>query len=743
MANDARLDILINAKNNASGELKRVQNDLKSLAGSVPGLASLAKGFAAIGGTVAVIKTGAAVLDLARLGAQAQAVEASFDTLTKRISVSSASMLAALRDTAGGTISDTELMLSANRAMVSGVADSSQEITQLLEIARNQAKFFGLTTQQAFSDLILGLARGEAEIIDNLGIVVKSGEEYERYAESIGKTANELSATERTAALTNAVLREGGKLLGENAGQGNELASSFARMDSSIQNAREALGELFSPAVAAIASQIADAVDGATSAMVSMNDALNVTPLEAQMSAAQLRVQELTGELGGLAIVLAQLQDDGISLNQVMLGEWLYRMPQEIIGNRDAMTQWVISQIDARGAALDLAQATQTATQALISSRGEVDSTIVAFNHWAGSSQEAADAQERAAQASAELAGQQAYLQAQILGTVARLREIEGVANVAASALRSSFLGVADTIGGAGALAGYRKAKQELDAQIAVYEQLGYSAEEIEFATAGFVSQVRDANSELEKTVTNTGNITSGVNTAQQAFESLKGKISGLLSGALQSGIDLDGILGRQDAIEEPARRLADIAVNGFNSPWAKYFQEQFPQLYEQLATSGDPRGAAAGILREFEAGLRPELLDRETAKNRVRQLLLGESNIEGLAASIAQELAGEFGNQFSQAQILQTAQQALGQGAAGGLDITSGLNASPGAASKVLGQIEAQFASDSAINKAKAIGAAVAGSLFNGYDEAAGGFPWWDRLLAIILRQQVEAGAN
>jgi hypothetical protein len=743
MTNDARLDILVNAKNNASGELKRVQNDLKSLAGSVPGLASLAKGFAAIGGTVAVIKTGAAVLDLARLGAQAQAVEASFDTLTKRISVSSASMLAALRETAGGTISDTELMLSANRAMVAGVADSSQEITQLLEIARNQAKFFGLTTQQAFSDLILGLARGEAEIIDNLGIVVKAGEEYERYAESIGKTANELSATERTAALTNAVLREGGKLLGENAGQGNELASSFARMDSSIQNAREALGELFSPAVAAIASQIADAVDGATSAMVSMNDALNVTPLEAQMSAAQLQAQLLTGELGGLAIVLAQLQDGGTSLNQVMLGEWLYRMPQEIIGNRDAMTQWVISQIDARGAALDLAQATQTATQALISSRGEVDSTIVAFNHWAGSSQEAADAQERAAQASAELAGQQAYLQAQILGTVARLREIEGVANVAASALRSSFLGVADTIGGAGALAGYRKAKQELDAQISVYEQLGFSAEEIEFATAGFVSQVRDANSELGKTVVSTGAIASGVDKAQQAFENLKGKISGLLSGALQSGIDLDGILGRQDAIEEPARRLADIAVNGFNSPWAKYFQEQFPQLYEQLATSGDPRGAAAGILREFEAGLRPELLDRETAKNRVRQLLLGESNIEGLAASIAQELAGEFGNQFSQAQILQTAQQALGQGAAGGLDVTSGLNASPGAASKVLGQIEAQFASDGAINKAKAIGAAVAGSLFNGYDEAAGGFPWWDRLLAIILRQQIEAGAN
>jgi hypothetical protein len=257
------------------------------------------------------------------------------------------------------------------------------------------------------------------------------------------------------------------------------------------------------------------------------------------------------------------------------------------------------------------------------------------------------------------------------------------------------------------------------------------------------VQGIRDSNSELSRTQKELTSVGSGVNKAEQAFESLKGKISGLLSGALQSGINLDDILGRQDAIEEPARRLADIAVNGFNSPWTKYFQEQFPQLYEQLATSGNPRAAAAGILREFEAGLRPELLDRETAKERVRQLLLGESNIEGLAASIAQELAGEFGNQFSQAQILQTAQQALGQGAtAGGLDISSGLNAAPGSAMKLLGQVEAQFASDNAVNKAKAIGASVARYLFNGYDEAAEGLPWWDRILAIILRQQVEAGA-
>lgn len=720
MVNNARLDILIEAKNKASPELRKLQGDLRGLDGSAQVLSGLAKGFAAVGGAVAAINTARAVYDLARLGAQSQATASSFETLTNRIGVSSADMLAALREASGGTISNSELMLAANRAMVAGVANSTEEITQLLEIARNQAKFFGLTTQQAFSDLVLGLARGEAEIIDNLGIVVKAGEEYEAYGRSIGKAANELTAAERTAALTNAVLREGGKLLGENAGQGDELANSFARMDTAIQNAKEALGLLFTPAAAAIANNLAEATErmlkamedtarqGAQSSLFGMGDSITRMAAELNAQASALTDAALGGDNAGVAAAGQRIQELTIAIR-------------------------------ALGAEYN---ATAAQTGADLLDLDQLANGVVAFQDNASAAREAAAAELEMAQASAELSAQQSALQAQILGTVDRLREIQGVAAGAASALRSSFLGVADTIGGAAALGGYRKAKQELDAQIAIYEQLGFSAEEIEFATAGFVAGIRDANSELEKTVTGTTRIASGVNTAQQAFDNLKSRISGLLSGALQSGIDLDGILGRQDAIEEPARRLADIAVNGFNSPWTKYFQEQFPQLYEQLATSGNPRQAAAGILREFEAGLRPELLDRETAKERVRQLLLGESNIEGLAQSIAQELSGEFSNQFSQAQILQTAQQALGQGAAGALDVTAGLNAAPGAASKVLGQVEAQFATDGAVNKAKAIGAALAGNLFNGYDEAAGGFPWWDRLLAIILRQQIEAGA-
>lgn len=733
-----RLDILIEARNKASAEVKRLTRDIKELNGAGKGgggglsrefdelksralganeaMGLLGKGAVGVAVAIGAIQLGQAAFDLGRLGSQSLAVAAAFETLTRRAGESSAEMLSALREASGGTIADSQLMLAANRAMVSGVADSTEEITQLLEIARNQAKFFGLTTETAFSDLVLGLARGEAEIIDNLGIVVKAGEEYERYAQSIGKTALQLSATERTAALTNAVLREGGKLLDANAGQGDNLADSFQRMDVAIQNAKEALGVLFTPAAAAVATQLAAAVEQVTAAMT----ATTQTPLEQTIDAQITKMQDLER-------TVAQLEG---SLALAVPGTQRY----------EELTLALESANSAYNSQRALVDALSNAQGTAVASGDRLGQTM---NAMADGAQTAAEAQLEAARASSELAAQQAYLRGEILGTVGTMRELVGVAESARSSLRSSFLGAVDALGGAAALEGYRKASQELDGMLEFADAMGYEADEFAFGLESWVQGIRDSNSELSRTQKELTSVGSGVNKAEQAFESLKGKISGILSGALQSGIDLDGILGRQDAIEEPARRLADIAVNGFNSPWAKYFQEQFPQLYEQLATSGDPRGAAAGILREFEAGLRPELLDRETAKQRVRQLLLGESNIEGLAASIAQELAGEFGNQFSQAQILQTAQQALGQGAtAGGLDISSGLNAAPGSAMKLLGQVEAQFASDNAVNKAKAIGASVARYLFNGYDEAAEDLPWWDRILAIILRQQVEAGA-
>ncbi|MCB9122808.1 MAG: hypothetical protein H6640_24015 [Caldilineaceae bacterium] len=79
--------------------------------------------------------------------------------------------------------------------------------------------------------------------------------------------------------------------------------------------------------------------------------------------------------------------------------------------------------------------------------------------------------------------------------------------------------------------------------------------------------------------------------------------------------------------------------------------QAEVPGLWEELSTSGDPRAAAARMLQDFQAGLRPELLDKEQIKDRVRKMILGDQSSADLANEIAQELSAELGVSLQQAQ--------------------------------------------------------------------------------------------
>jgi hypothetical protein len=158
----------------------------------------------------------------------------------------------------------------------------------------------------------------------------------------------------------------------------------------------------------------------------------------------------------------------------------------------------------------------------------------------------------------------------------------------------------------------------------------------------------------------------SGGSSIDSELSNLTGRIKSVLSGALKSGIDVGALLPREDAVEEPARRLADIAVRGFESPWTEYIRTAFPEIFAQLSSSGDPKAAAAGILKDFEAGLRPELLDKGKAKELVKRALLGDANMTQLANEIAAELSAEMGISMEQAQTAAAAALGTGTGTGG-----------------------------------------------------------------------------
>lgn len=240
---------------------------------------------------------------------------------------------------------------------------------------------------------------------------------------------------------------------------------------------------------------------------------------------------------------------------------------------------------------------------------------------------------------------------------------INGVANDAMPTLNNQASTFVDTMGPQGALGWLAEQKRATEAQIVDWMQAGYTVDEIQSVLLpAYLNKLRSANSEI-------ATMGGGVSQVSSGFDDLRSKVDSIISGAttLDVGLDPANFLPREDAINENARRLAAIMRDGIgNQDWLEEFKTEVPALWEELSTSGDPQAAAARMLQEFQQGLRPELLDKEMIKQRVRAMLLGEENASTLAQEIAAELSGELGMSLAQAQQAVAGVMGTGGGAAG-----------------------------------------------------------------------------
>jgi hypothetical protein len=242
-------------------------------------------------------------------------------------------------------------------------------------------------------------------------------------------------------------------------------------------------------------------------------------------------------------------------------------------------------------------------------------------------------------------------------------------AQISSAANQAGVLFAAKQGGDAG-LSKQKAVTTELQTQNQQWLNMGYSQKEItDVLMPGYVQNLNEADQATFKVATGTAKISDAAQQANQAFDDLKGKVASVLSGALDPGVGVDpaSLLPRPDAINEDARRLADVAVNGWASPWADYFQKQFPDLFKQMTQGGDIKTAAAQMLQDFQDGLEPQLLDKDKVKERVRRMILGDENMAALAQEIATELSTEMGVPMQQA--LAAAQGTIGGSAGMGQD--------------------------------------------------------------------------
>jgi hypothetical protein len=194
----------------------------------------LAAGGLIVGGIGTALLLASKALKRARIGAAIQVQAKAFANLAASQGANAEKILMDLKRVSKGTVDNLQLMTTASRAIMLGIAPD--KLAKLMEVARASAKAMGTTVAGAFSDIALGIGRQSRLILDNLGIIVRVKAAYDRYADSIGTTADALTDFEKQQAFANEVLRFGAGTL-ENRGKDFiDFQDRLAQVDTTMKN---------------------------------------------------------------------------------------------------------------------------------------------------------------------------------------------------------------------------------------------------------------------------------------------------------------------------------------------------------------------------------------------------------------------------------------------------------------------------------------------------------------------------
>ena len=139
---------------------------------------------------------------------QNEPLQRSYERLSASANICADEMLEAMRKASRWTVDDTTLMAQANKAYSLGIVKNVDDMSTIMEIARVKGQAMWRTMNEALDDIVTGLWRGSAQILDNLWIVVKQSEAQEMYAKQIWKTVEQLTEEEKKQALVNAVVSQ-------------------------------------------------------------------------------------------------------------------------------------------------------------------------------------------------------------------------------------------------------------------------------------------------------------------------------------------------------------------------------------------------------------------------------------------------------------------------------------------------------------------------------------------------------
>lgn len=222
----------------------------------------MVKGATAAAGAIFTVKKAAKEFeDAAKRATQADA----FAQLAESFGVSADTLLGEMERVSKGTVTQAELIATAGKAMLIGLAPDT--IVELLEVAEAAVKVTGESITKSFEDIALGTARQSKPILDNLGIILEIERAYKDYKEAIGATNRELTQEEMRLAVINQVGERGSRIVRLLSTEEETLTTTLARANAqllnSVNNFKDAIfgNKLFALSIRFVTAQLQNTAD--------------------------------------------------------------------------------------------------------------------------------------------------------------------------------------------------------------------------------------------------------------------------------------------------------------------------------------------------------------------------------------------------------------------------------------------------------------------------------------------------
>ena len=261
-------------------------------------------------------------------------LQKSFERLSESAWIASKDMLDAMRKASQGTVADTQLMASANKAYALWIVKSADDMATMIEVARLKGQAMGRTMEEALDDITTWLWRGSAQILDNLWIVINAEEANQKYADSIWKTVKELTDAEKKQALVNAVIAQWKEELANAWEVQLTMQEKIAKLNASWENTKNVIWDALIPVLDKLLTKLTPIIEKVVS-WIEENPELTANIMLATTAVAwfTFALTTLTPVITTLVAVLSWPAWLAIAIGAVV--SWLYLLSENTLTTQD------------------------------------------------------------------------------------------------------------------------------------------------------------------------------------------------------------------------------------------------------------------------------------------------------------------------------------------------------------------------------------------------------------------------